>query len=641
MKSFLEWISYFAVKCIAAAVRLMPVKLSFSIAKFFAYIAYLFHKRKSVAYVNLKAAFGKKHSPKELKRIALATYINLGMTAVELLRIPLMNDKYIEENFTIENVELFKEAVDKKKGVIVLSGHLGNWELLPRVAAYMGYPLKIIVKDQKHSKLNGYLNSIRTLNGNQVISKGIALREIVKAARTNSIIAILGDQSGGPDSVYMKFFGRLTSTPPGAISIARKSGIVVFPILTKRVKDNKHYIKVLPTINIPNTDNQKRDVEAGLRQYLDIMENFISENPTQWLWGHKRWKHVKDKFLIVLEDGRAGHKSQLDGAVELLAKSASLAGKNFHIKRVKVEYKSPLFRKVLFLFAPVLAPFIQGRFGLLKFFLNEKTYEELDGLYGDIILSCGSKTIPINRFLKYENSAKDMVIMRPPFPYSLFKYEMAVLPFHDKPLKGNKVFVASVTLSSENKDKADKAAKDIVSASGLGNSERVFSLFVGGDSRKYKYDIGVVSDVVRGAVEFAKSENASLLITASRRTRRDVVEFLKEVRCNEPLVKLLVVPGENNIENCILGMSAVSDILFVASDSISMISEAVRYGKKVVIVNFSKSKLMKKHSVFIDNLVEKGLAVFDTGLLDCSDISGREFLKREEEALIEAARSLL
>jgi KDO2-lipid IV(A) lauroyltransferase len=188
------------------------------------------------------------------------------------------------------------DAVTRGKGVILLSGHISNWEL-----SAFAYPLlrrralNIIAKIQTSRMLNKKVNKYRKLSGNKIIQVGASLREAYKILKTNKILCFLIDQSAHPDySVYVDFFGKKVATFAGAARMALKQGSPV--IMGYMIRDEKGKYKI--NFEEINYDDIKEDTENNVIELTQRMqrklEDIIREYPDQWFWFHRRFKHVKE-----------------------------------------------------------------------------------------------------------------------------------------------------------------------------------------------------------------------------------------------------------------------------------------------------------------------------------------------------------
>ena len=136
-------------------------------------LIYALSKRRNVAYRNLRAAFASEKSRRELKNIACRSFQNMALSMGEMLRLPDMDLEYVRRHIEFIGAEKYESLLREKKGVIFLTAHYGNWELLNIAGRIVGYPMVVLARAQKHPRSDAYLNSIRSCKGSQVIRKGI------------------------------------------------------------------------------------------------------------------------------------------------------------------------------------------------------------------------------------------------------------------------------------------------------------------------------------------------------------------------------------------------------------------------------------------------------------------------------------
>lgn len=603
MHSFVDWIGFWSIKGLIFLLNHLPLSVALFLARLGGRLVYVFHKRRHVAYVNLKAALGERYSSRQLKKIAARTYEHIAQIGVEMFRFPGLDRAYVEKNITIEGYDEIEKALAKKKGIIFLTAHFGNWEISSIASAILGHPMKVLVREQKHSRLNDILTSMRATHGNEVIGKGMALREIVKALHENQIVGILSDQSGGPSGVYIDFFGRRTTTPSGAISIAQRTGCVVLPAFIIRQKNQRHLVQVNKPLEIPDTDDAAKDVETGLTRYVQLLEKYIRAYPDQWLWGHKRWKYTIDKSIIILTDKKPGHENQSKALMNVFDTIAAQEG--YALKKIycEVSYRSAFHRMLLHFFAPCVAPHIRGRLGLLRFFLKADSFDCLKHEYADIVVQCGSSTAPVAQLLQHENMAKIISIMKPPFPYDHCAYNLVILPKHDSfKNKKQKTVRLSTALSVTDKSVLERSGAHVRERFRI-PEKKIISVLIGGDSKNYVFDFTWTQKTLDALCALAESEDALLLVTTSRRTRPNIIEMVKARLSEYERCPLLVIPTEENIEDVVYGMLGLADAIFVTEDSVSMISESVHTGTHVFVLQMARTGLSKKHNSFQKNLI--------------------------------------
>lgn len=243
-----------------------------------------------IVMTNLRLAFGREKGEAELAAIAKACYRHLGLCLTELIRLPAMSQDDIRRTVELRGKEHIDAALAVGHGVILLTGHLGNWELYGSRLAAEGYPLNVIARAQRDDQITNYIRRTREGTGMKVLHRGVAVRNSLRALKNNELLAILLDQNAGDDGVFVDFFGHLASTAPGAAAFALKTGAAVIPGFGWRNPDNTHVAVASPPVPLVASGDRDRDVLVNTARYTKAIEEHIRAHPAQWFWLHKRWK---------------------------------------------------------------------------------------------------------------------------------------------------------------------------------------------------------------------------------------------------------------------------------------------------------------------------------------------------------------
>ena len=609
-QSSIDYILYLIAKFFSALLMALPVEAALGLGRLFGAIAYIAnYKRARIAYSNMRAAFCEEKDPSEIRRIVKHLYRNFGETLVEVLRIPKVDKAYIEKYVRTENRDNFNNALSKGRGMILLTGHFGNWELSSITSALSGYPLLVLAREQKMTRLNDALNAYRESKGCRVVKKGMAAREIYEHLEKGGIVGMLTDQDAGKKGAFINFFGRPTSTPRGAFTLSRKTGAVIIPSFMVRVKGAYHRLFLESPVEIQDSD--ELGVLKAMKKFASILETYIRRYPEQWLWLHKRWKSTPLRKVVILSDGKKGHLNQSLAVFERIKECRREFGYSdidTKLKIIDVNYRTKI-KKILLAALSFFAanyPFLRMR--SLELCLAEKSYEELKSCYADIVISCGSETAAVNLFFSRENNAKSAILMRPSLvPTSNF--DLAIIPEHDNPPRKKNIVrtLGAPNLITSRKLEDDlKLLEKAVSLEG----KRSIGLFIGGENKNYMFDPFLIRDVLNNVIEAAKELDANILTTTSRRTSVDIGNFIKRELGKTKLAKLVIVANERNPEWTVGGILAASDVVVVSGESSSMLSEAASSGKHVVVFKPPKkasSRKNDKHEVFLDKLRSSGI----------------------------------
>ncbi|MBS1518918.1 MAG: lysophospholipid acyltransferase family protein [Bacteroidetes bacterium] len=255
---------------------------------------YLIPIRKQTAVNNLKLCFPSENE-RSVRKIIKECYINLGIDLLEFFYFPYLNSEKISRFVFFHNYETVDEALKINRGVLFLSGHYSNWELTAfSYSRIYNRSLKIIAKPQGGGALNEKINSYRTAAGNEIIQTGYSLRTVFEKLSNNDILCFLIDQSANPDySVYIDFLGQHTSAFSGPAKIALKKRPELILAYGRRNKNYSYDIH-FEKINYEDiTDNNNESIKILTQRIQTAFEKIILEDPGQWLWLHKRFKHVR------------------------------------------------------------------------------------------------------------------------------------------------------------------------------------------------------------------------------------------------------------------------------------------------------------------------------------------------------------
>jgi KDO2-lipid IV(A) lauroyltransferase len=185
------------------------------------------------------------------------------------------------------------DAYKKGKGVIILTAHFGNWELLAQCSTVkLGFPLNVVVKTQSNPLINQTINKRRLLFGNRTIPMETSLREILRALRNGEAVGLVADQAAPKENVPIEFFGTMVPTHQGPSAFCLKMGCPMVAAFTVRQPDGTYdaFLQEVPSQDLQG-DNEENVIELT-RRHVKITEDFIRKHPDHWMWQHKRWKHV-------------------------------------------------------------------------------------------------------------------------------------------------------------------------------------------------------------------------------------------------------------------------------------------------------------------------------------------------------------
>jgi Kdo2-lipid IVA lauroyltransferase/acyltransferase len=244
--------------------------------------------RRAVALDNLSRALGAETTPRERARIGRESFRNLGMNVVEACVFYFRPPARLLSRVEVQGVDHLMAAAALGRGVLGLTAHLGNWELLG-AAAHTLTPVRLsaVYRPLDDPVLDPILERFRARVGVEMIGKRNAVTEIRDALRRGRLVGVLLDQNASRrESVFAPFFGMPASTSKGFALIARRTGAPVVPSFIHRTADGRHVAEFRPALPVPADG----DLIAYTRAFNEAIEAAVRRNPGQWFWVHRRWK---------------------------------------------------------------------------------------------------------------------------------------------------------------------------------------------------------------------------------------------------------------------------------------------------------------------------------------------------------------
>jgi KDO2-lipid IV(A) lauroyltransferase len=271
---------------------LFPRGLARQIGASIGALAFVFLRRlRRVGFRNLEIAFPGL-SREEHTQILRSEYRNLGWLLAEFCQMR----KYTPENtrgfLRYAGLQNYLEARQTGQGVLVLTGHLGAWELSSFYHSLMGYPMSMVIRRLDNELVDRLVNSVRCLHGNKVVHKDDFARGLISAMRNGETVGILMDTNmTPPQGLFVDFFGTQACTASGMARVALKTGAVVLPGFLLWEQSTQSYVLHFgaPLELIRSADNEA-DIVANTALFTRVLEDYVRRYPGQWLWLHRRWK---------------------------------------------------------------------------------------------------------------------------------------------------------------------------------------------------------------------------------------------------------------------------------------------------------------------------------------------------------------
>ena len=246
--------------------------------------------RRELVEENLRLAFPEKDRD-WVERTTLAAYEHLGREAAAMMRLSKLDSRAVIERTTTIGWEQMEAALSLGRGVLLVTGHYGNWEIAAASVAARGIPIAAIVRRQGNRLVDARLQDLRRNLGVETIYQGDAPTRVPRILRKNGVVGIVGDQDARRKGLFVPFFGRPASTHRGPALFAMRLNAPVFSSIARRVSDTEVKYEVAgERVDYERTGDLDADVEALTAELARRLERQIRIAPEQYFWFHRRWK---------------------------------------------------------------------------------------------------------------------------------------------------------------------------------------------------------------------------------------------------------------------------------------------------------------------------------------------------------------
>ena len=304
-KKLKRWLVYILARSLIGLWNLLPLGLALSMGRLLGRLGYYVAsgprnraQRQMVSALEIDET--------KAKEITQALFVHCGMLAVELAMLPRIHPNLVDYvQFSEIDKGLLAKALEKRRGVIIVSAHLGNWELLAQRMVAAGFASSTLARLNPNPYLGQWIVQQRASFGLNVIDRSDpgAARSVLSALKQNHLVGFLIDQDTRVQSRHVPFFGRPASTPIGAAQFALRQDIPVFAMFMQR-EQGKHRISV-QEIGLEKYKSRSKEegIKALTAEMTKHIENAVREHPSEWMWFHERWK-----TQALLSDEQKGNK---------------------------------------------------------------------------------------------------------------------------------------------------------------------------------------------------------------------------------------------------------------------------------------------------------------------------------------------
>jgi len=289
--TFAEWLEWAAAASALWLVRCCPWRASALLGEVWGELVWLLAPaRRRIALQGLSIALGGERSVREIRSLARSAAKNFARARMAFVRLSDRRQNELCRVTRIHGLEHLVSARRDEKGVLLVTIHLGYWELIGARLVAEGFPITVISRPRSNPLVDRLWRNIENGSGMQVLSKFQSVRQVMRALNQGRIVGILPDQHAGRAGIFIDFFGRPTPMHPVVPLVSLRTGAPVVPCIAPLEADGLVHIRLFPPLNLVRSDDPKRDVKENTTLLTRIFESFIRSYPEQYLWMHHRWR---------------------------------------------------------------------------------------------------------------------------------------------------------------------------------------------------------------------------------------------------------------------------------------------------------------------------------------------------------------
>ncbi|MFH1238790.1 MAG: lysophospholipid acyltransferase family protein [bacterium] len=286
------FLEYLIMQVFIGFINLLPWRVAYWIGTGLGDLLYFVLKpRKKLILDNLEMAWGNKFTTRQKEELVHKIYRNFGKTLIEFVKIIHWKKEIVGRTVIIEGLDNLRQAKEKGKGVVLFTGHIGNWHVMGRALSFCGYTVTNVIKRQKNPWVARWIAAqIGRGQMKSIFQNSKSPREIIKALRNNKIVEFLGDLHAGDEGVFVDFLGRPAATYMGPVVLAMRTGAPIIVAVDIRLENNTHRIFIEEPIYLETGKADETEVIKYLALLTKRLEKYITEYPDEWFWLHNRWK---------------------------------------------------------------------------------------------------------------------------------------------------------------------------------------------------------------------------------------------------------------------------------------------------------------------------------------------------------------
>ena len=256
-------------------------------------VFYFSKKRKKAAKINLNIMFSNTKTTAQKTRIIQDSFKILAISALQSVWVTFNTEKRVLQLIEgePEGLETLKKCLKKKKGILFLTAHYGNWEIMGLNHGLLGIcPLSSIARKLDNPYLNTLVEKLRASTGNNIFYRDDALLKIVRELKNNNSVAVMMDQNTAKGGIFVDFFGLKASTPRSVAQLSYRMGTPILPLFSYPTEKGTYKIKYGPELSLKKSEKKDQIILDWTQEMEKYIESIIQKNPAPWMCGHRRWK---------------------------------------------------------------------------------------------------------------------------------------------------------------------------------------------------------------------------------------------------------------------------------------------------------------------------------------------------------------
>lgn len=285
-------LSYYLYRLLGLIAPLIPPSLGYPLATVLGDIFYHLHKTiRANVYDNvIHILQGSQKAMDDADAIVQGVFRNMAKNYYDMFRAPTLGLDEIARLVKVEGWEHVEEALSKGKGLIIVSAHFGNTDIVAQVLALHNIPVVIPAEHIMPEALFQYICHLRTNKCFRLIPVDGPLFELFRALRRNEVVGVAADRDITGSGIVVDFFGAPARLPDGYAQLSLRTGAPIIVGLSQRLPDNTFVAYLEPPLELENTGDRERDVKAGVEKVVAILEHYIAQHPDQWVVSVPIWQ---------------------------------------------------------------------------------------------------------------------------------------------------------------------------------------------------------------------------------------------------------------------------------------------------------------------------------------------------------------